>query len=397
MPSDFEAQVRNDLRAIQVQVESLSRSTGKLNNETRRYGDAAGQAFRRGRTEITSTSRAAEGLGRSIGQTSQALGKMGGPLGEIIGRLGGGAGMAGGLGKVAAGAALAGIALKAFNAIVDKNLESARDAVEVHLRMAKAMEAAGEATKKLAAAGLGQAGARRSLLAAGGEGAVRDADAVEKDGIATAEEAAQGVASINNAFGRFGKRAGNRAPALAIARDLAAGGMPFAQASAAVGEAQGDLNNPDVARRVKGSIFAKFSGVNGAHQGNLALGLAQESIANDSLLKTSRANLGVRAQTADLEEGAAVAGGTAAARADLAAAAAPVATATSAGYQQSQEGVEVLRLIYEETKKQSRDQLLHSRTGVGYAAAKLAELKAEQAYLKAQRAAGRGLVNGPGG
>lgn len=393
MSGEFDAEVRNSLRALTAQVSALSKAQSRLESDTRRYGDTAAAAFRKGAGSVATATRNVDTLGQSVGRTSQAIGRMGGPLGSIISRLGGGAGLAGGLGAVGAAAAVAGIALSLFNRIVQKNLEDARAAAEAHVRMAKAMDQAGEATKRLAAAGLGQATARRSLLAVGGEGAVRDADAVEKSGVASGEEAAQGVGAIYGAFGRFGKRAGNRAPALAIAADLAAGGMPYAEAAAAVAQVPGDLNNSDVARRAKGSIFASFSGVSGAHQGNLALGLAKESIARDPLLGASRGTGQVRALTADIEEDLAITAGSSAARADLAAAASPTATAQAAGYNATQEQVEILRLIYEETKRQRKAAVVAG----GGAASATAEFLAEQAYLRASKAASRGLQFAPGG
>lgn len=231
MAADFEAEIRNSLRALNSQVTALNASVDKLQSKGRSAGREVGDAFRRAAPEAAKAKAAVDGFGGTVKKTGEALTKMGGPLGELLGRLTGGAGLAGGLGRVAAAAAVFGLAMRAGNAVIEAQIDRTQKLIDAQkeLRDVRASARAAEQQQALGAAG-GQGNDLRQLFVRGNVEAIDTANRLAASGIGDASSIRKGVAQAYTLTGMNEKET-----AIAAAQRIAnMGDMPFDQAIGAL-------------------------------------------------------------------------------------------------------------------------------------------------------------------
>jgi hypothetical protein len=322
MAAEGEIETRNTLRALQAAVEGLGRAQKKTTEEVARFGSVAAQAFKAPKTDAEKLEDLAKRQGKHWRELGHAIGRVGGPLGEIVAKFGGGFGMEGGLSKIAAGAALAGLALKALSSVIDKQAKDAQNAADAWKRMTDAIESSKDAAAASSVGSIGQAPDRRKVRAIGGEEAIEQMDALTQGGVVGEGEAASGLAAI---YGRYGRTPAARA-AVNTAQALAQTGIPFDHAAQELAKRGGDVSQPGAARATAGRIFNEYYGRLGG--GADGFNQALSDVGGDKFLTQSALTRGVQAQTAAVGRGRVVSGeAQTAARRGLAAAKNPAAEA----------------------------------------------------------------------
>lgn len=262
MAAEFEAEVRNSMRALQAAVEGVGRAQKKTTDEVARFGAEAAKAYKAPAQVLPKTEEALKKNAKAWREVGAAMARIGGPMGEIVARFGGGFGMEGGLSRIAAAAAIAGLALKAFHAVVQKQANDARAAAEAYRKMGDAIRGAQDKARAGAGAGMTQAGDRRRLTAAGPE-AIEQAALIGNLSIADGADVDQGVAAIYGKFGAGGRSRGT----VDAARELATtGAFSFSEASAALLGQGADMSAPGVGHSVAARLYAERTGRRGGNQ-----------------------------------------------------------------------------------------------------------------------------------
>lgn len=222
---EFEAEIRNGIRQLQSNVEGLTRSIGVANRGTKELGKESNKAFK---------------------EAGEAVKRMGGPLGEAIAKIGGATGMRGGLAQVAAAALVAGIAFKAYNAVVDANIERTRKQIEAAHELEDAELSAAKSREQHGLAAVQSQGADlRRLVTRGGRKAVDEAEDISRDktlGI----EAADARRGVANSFTIPAHLRDNRSALIRVAKMVAASGeSSFSEAIDQV------LSSPELLARLR--------------------------------------------------------------------------------------------------------------------------------------------------
>lgn len=322
MASEFEAEIRNSMRSLQSAIEGVGKAQMKTTAEVARFGQVAGNAFKKPKTDADLLEEAAKKQGKTWRELGHAIGKVGGPLGELAAKFGGGLGMEGGLSRIAVAATLVAVAMKAVSAVLTKQTRDAKDTAEAWQKMSEAIRDAEDKNQSASLSGLGAAGGRRKVRATGGEEGIEQLDLLVKGGVVSEDEGAGGLSAI---YGRFGRTAQARA-AVNTARALAATGVPFSHAAAELAKGGGDMTLPGVARQTAGQIFNDYYGAvqGGADNFNQAI----QDTGGDQYLTAAARTQGVQAQTAAVRRGQVTAGESeGAARGELAAAKDPASAA----------------------------------------------------------------------
>lgn len=195
MAADFEAEIKNSLRSLAAQVTALGGVVNSSEAKVSKLGDSLKIAFKQGTDSLPGAKAKVDALGQSIQKAGQAAQRFGGPLGELIGRLTGGAGMAGGLGKVAVAAGALGFALKAGTAIIDARISRTQSLIKAQEELRQVMS---KANSEISAQALGaassQGGDLRQLFNRGNVEAVDTANRISASGIDTSSNIQKGVA-----------------------------------------------------------------------------------------------------------------------------------------------------------------------------------------------------------
>lgn len=181
------------LKNVQTELGAVKKAVREVKAEKNGMQVAASSGYRRLADRAKEAAKESKGFGDTMRNSGMALTRFGGPLGTIAGQLGGGAGMAGAFGRVAAGAALAGIAFRAFMAVADASTESVRKATEAAARYRAAIKSGQQEEASQALAGLGQESTVRKLMFRGGQNAVQLAQGLAQDHGMTFDEAAEVV------------------------------------------------------------------------------------------------------------------------------------------------------------------------------------------------------------
>jgi hypothetical protein len=196
--TEFEAEIRNSLRALTSQVSALSAGLDKTKAAGKKMGDEVDSAFKKAKEASAAAKKKQDDFNKSILQTGQALQKMGGPLAGIVGQLTGGAGLPAGLARAAAGAALLGIAWKAFSAVSEMNLDRTKKLIEAQRELRDVSTGAAKSIKSQALGAVSSQGANLKTLAfrGGGEDYINLANNLAKRGVTSLDDAQKGMASI---------------------------------------------------------------------------------------------------------------------------------------------------------------------------------------------------------
>ncbi len=303
----------NGLTAATSGTDKLTAATKKANKEARDFQLSAGAAF-------SDTAKGATNAHGPISQLGRALRMMGGESGQLAGHLGHASGLSGGLMAVGIAAVGAGIAFKVFDAIVKRNIETARMAIDAHKQMRDAMKGGQDVINSQAKSGDAQVGEIRSLRAAGGEQAYRAAvDIAEHSGLGiSTSEANRGVTAI---YGRNGQ--GFRSQkAMDSALSLARAGVPFEKAAEAAARAGTLLDTQQGRDLFESSFYSKHTGYAGIDPvGNFHQAQANT---NTTFLNQGGKDIDTRNEIARLERNATIANGGAAAVAERDVAADPL-------------------------------------------------------------------------
>lgn len=297
MASEFEAEIRNSMRSLQSAIEGVGRAQVKTTAEVARFGQVAGQAFKKPKSDADLLEEAAKKQSKSWRELGHAISKVGGPLGELAAKFGGGFGMEGGLSKIAVAAAAVGLALKAVSFVLNKQTQDAKEAAEAWKKMTDAIEGAEEKGRAASLSGVGQAGGRRKVRATGGEEGIEQLDQLVKSGVVSEDEGTAGISAI---YGRFGRTAQARA-AVNTARALAQAGVPFSHAASELAKGGSDTSLPGVARQTAGRIFNDYYGAVQGGSDNFNQALADTG--GDQYLGQAAQVSGVQAQTAEFRRG----------------------------------------------------------------------------------------------
>ncbi|MES2340007.1 MAG: hypothetical protein V4537_18085 [Pseudomonadota bacterium] len=302
MASEFEAEIRNSMRSLQSAIEGVGKAQVKTTAEVARFGQVAGAAFRKPKSEAEQLEEAAKKQGKTWRELGHAIGKVGGPLGELAAKFGGGAGMEGGLSKIAIAAGLVGVALKAVSAVLNKQTQDAKDAADAWKKMSDAIEGAQEKGNAASLAGVGQAGGRRKVRAIGGAGGIAELDDLTQNGGIGEDEATAGLSSI---YGRFG-RTNQAIAAISTAKALAQTGVPFSHAASELAKGGADLSLPGVARQTAGRVFNDYYGAVQGGEANFNQALADTG--GDQYLRRAASVQSVQGQTESVRRGQVTAG-----------------------------------------------------------------------------------------
>jgi hypothetical protein len=300
--SEFEAEIRNSMRSLQSAIEGVGRAQVKTTAEVARFGQVAGQAFKKPKSDADLLEEAAKKQGKTWRELGHAISKVGGPLGELAAKFGGGFGMEGGLSKIAVAAAAVGLAIKAVSFVLNKNTQDAKEAAEAWKKMTDAIEGAEEKGRAASLSGVGQAGGRRKVRAIGGEEGIEQLDQLVKAGVVTEDEGTAGISAI---YGRFGRTAQARA-AVNTARALAQTGVPFSHAASELAKGGSDTALPGVARQTAGRIFNDYYGAVQGGSDNFNQALVDTG--GDKYIGNAARVSGVEAQTAEFRRGQVVSG-----------------------------------------------------------------------------------------
>ncbi len=197
------------------------------------------------------------GFGDQISKTSKALRGLGGvgPLQHIFGHAG-----HGNFGRVAVAAGVAGLALEAYNVVMDRHIERVKAGIEAHEEMAKAIEGGEKQMKGQALGALSQRNDIALLHALGGNGLVDKADELARQGIDPGQ-ARRGVAKV----GRMD--AVTRDRAIEAAKLVAGSGGDFEQALGEIAGhrgLQGTLRGEGGEDAVAERLFNRQFGLHGA-------------------------------------------------------------------------------------------------------------------------------------
>lgn len=202
MSADFEAEIRNSLRALNSQVTALGSNIDKLQGKGRVAGQEVAKAFQKtavtaamAKRETAAAAKESANFGKSIKASGEALTKMGGPLGEILGKLTGGAGLSGGLARAGVAAALFGIALKAGNAVMEATLDRTQKLIAAQREYGDIKREAVQTERQQALGAFGSQGDDlRQLFTRGNVEAIDTANHLAKAGIDDAGSIRKGVA-----------------------------------------------------------------------------------------------------------------------------------------------------------------------------------------------------------
>ncbi len=200
--ADFEAEIRNSLRALNTQVTALSSNIDKLQGRGRVAGQEVSKAFQRtavvaatAKREVAEAAKATGDWGTSLKSAGQALTKMGGPLGEVLGKLTGGAGLSGGLARAGVAAALFGLALKAGNAVMEASLDRTQKLIAAQREYGDIKREAVQTERQQALGAFNSQGDDlRRLFTRGNVEAIDEANRISKTGIDNAGSIRKGVA-----------------------------------------------------------------------------------------------------------------------------------------------------------------------------------------------------------
>ncbi len=342
MASEFEAEIRNSMRALQSAIEGVGKAQMKTTAEVARFGQVAGGAFKKPKTDAELLEEAAKKQGKAWRELGHAISKVGGPIGELAAKFGGGMGMEGGLSRIAVAAVVVTVALKAVSAVLNKQTQDAKDAGDAWKKMTDAIEGAQEKGRSASLGGVGAAGGRRKVRATGGEEGIEQLDDLVSKGVVSEDEATAGLSAI---YGRFGRTAQARA-AVHTARALASTGVPFSHAASELAKGGSDTSLPGVGRQTAGRIFNDYYGAvqGGADNFNQAL----YDTGGDKYLGQAAEVQGVQAQTAAVRRGQVTSGeALGVARDQLADAKNPAAAAIQKVYDAHVKEIELLQKLAE--------------------------------------------------
>jgi len=207
-------------------------------------------------------------------EAGEAISKAGG---EGIGKIIKSGGMEGIFGRIAVYGLAARTAWELIAVGIENSISKAELFLQATEKITEATNKALETRKQQAAAGESLVPGRKSLLAAGGDNAVGQAEIVVQSGLATLQEATQAVSAI---YGKFGDttRARN---AVTVASLVARGGGSFAEAAQGTLHAGAALDATDNARRLAGRLFKKQTGRIGGGDGVDQLYESIDRISND--------------------------------------------------------------------------------------------------------------------
>lgn len=259
--SDFTAVISNGLATLRSSSDAAGRSIQGLAGGMKSLGTTGEKTF------------------RSIGQ---AITKMGGPLGAIGGQFFGAAGMEGGIRRLALAAVSAGIAFKAFGAVMQAATQRAKAFAEAAAGIRSAMRSAADASRSFAA---GSENAGRSQARAEN---IFGADAGGRAGM-LAQSYGVETADVLEAMGRMGGIR-KEARGLALEAALTAAASGEMSASDAVGIM---LNDP----QVFASVMAQKAGggLSAAQQGAARLIMAWRGARGPDALREAIDTVGATA------------------------------------------------------------------------------------------------------
>lgn len=192
--SAFEAEIRNSLAMLASQVNALTNGMDNLQKKGKKAGDDIKDKFNEAAAAAKKAAEQQKQFDTTIQKVGSGLNKFGGPLGDLIGKLTGGAGMGGALATVATAAALAGFAMKAFNAVVDAQIDRVRRLSAAQRELITIKENARKTEQQQGTEGLSQGERLRTLFNRGGEDAAIEANTIALQGFTTTEEAQSGIA-----------------------------------------------------------------------------------------------------------------------------------------------------------------------------------------------------------
>lgn len=258
--SDFTAVISNGLATLRSSSDAAGRSIQGLAGGMKSLGTTGEKTF------------------RSIGQ---AITKMGGPLGTIGGQFFGAAGMEGGIRRLALAAAAAGIAFRAFGAVMQAATQRAKAFAEAAAGIRSAMRSAADASRSFAAGSenIGRSQARAENIF-GADAGGRAGMLAQSYGVETAD--------VLEAMGRMGGiRKEARGRALEAALTAAASG------EMSVSDAVGMLNDP----QVFASVMAQKAGggMSAAQQGAARLIMSRRGARGPDALREAIDTVGATA------------------------------------------------------------------------------------------------------
>lgn len=232
-----------------------------------------------------------DGLGKNAAKGAGAAAKVGGPAGGAIGSIGGNLGTDSVFGRIAVVASVIAVAGKLLSAAVRKTAE---DAAETQRRVGtinQSLLAAWEKRGQQALAAAGNTQSRAHLLAAGGSGAVEDAQMLAESGFATSDQAYSGLTHIYGRLGR-GKRGDNVASA---AFDATAAGVPFDVAAQELTQNANALSDPATTELIVARLVKKYVGRVRGNPKDI-LDEAKSAIAADSVTQAGIETRGILAR-----------------------------------------------------------------------------------------------------
>jgi hypothetical protein len=369
MSADFEAEVRNSIRALTAAVQRLEKAHSAAGEAGKRAGDKTVDASKRAQRELERERKAAERARkeaekkadaprRAFAQAGLALGRFGGPVGTLATHVSGATGLGPVLGRLAIAAGTLGLATKLAVDNIERMLQKTRLMAETANQFKDAIIAGVKARQGTALGGVTSTEARFRASVAGGATSANsglDAAKLAKSGHVSGQDAMMAVGEINS---RFGLRPEQRANALARVEALTAAGVPLATAleetiSAGVEShaPKTDAQKAAFLRRT-GRAFARATGLQHANssQAVAALQRQTDTLAIDPRMEVFDKVRAVQAETqgavaSDIYHGSAET----AARGELAAAKNPEAQQTLDLYNQKAREIEVLSRLADQT------------------------------------------------